>query len=65
MVEAFAAARDRNWSILRDALLQIRNCIANMTQTLLRMPENCDPYIFYNRVRIYFSGISNDGNTSL
>lgn len=27
-----------------------------MCQTLLRMPERCDPYIYYNRVRPYIHG---------
>jgi indoleamine 2,3-dioxygenase len=27
-----------------------------MYQTLLRMPERCDPYIYYNRVRPYIHG---------
>jgi len=30
--------------------------LERMYQTLLRMPECCDPYIYYNRVRPYLHG---------
>lgn len=30
--------------------------ISRMVETLLRMPERCDPYIYYNRVRPYIHG---------
>jgi indoleamine 2,3-dioxygenase len=30
-----------------------------MRETLLRMPERCDPYIYYSRVRPYIHGWKN------
>jgi indoleamine 2,3-dioxygenase len=37
----------------------IKDCIDAMSVTLNRMYDHCDPYVFYHRVRIYFSGWSN------
>lgn len=34
----------------------IASAIKKMRETLLRMPESCDPYIYYNRVRPYIHG---------
>lgn len=34
----------------------IAKALSNMCQTLDRMPEHCDPYIYYNRVRPYIHG---------
>ena len=34
--------------------------LAAMTQVLERMPERCDPYIYYNRVRPYLNGWKNN-----
>lgn len=43
-----------------DAVTQSLSAIAaaeeQMCRTLLRMPEGCDPYIYYNRVRPYLHG---------
>lgn len=37
-------------------LEQIAEAEERMVNTLLRMPERCDPYIYYNRVRPYIHG---------
>lgn len=37
-------------------LEMVANSLSSMCQTLDRMPENCDPYIYYNRVRPYIHG---------
>lgn len=37
-------------------LKKIDQTIAAMNRTLERMPEGCDPYIYYNRVRPYIHG---------
>ncbi len=43
-----------------EALLeQVRNALENMCRTLGRMPEWCDPYIYYHRVRPYIHGWKN------
>ncbi len=37
-------------------LATVASGLKNMQQTLLRMTEHCDPYIYYNRVRPYIHG---------
>ncbi len=37
-------------------LQNIADALEQMYKTLLRMPEYCDPYIYYNRVRPYLYG---------
>ncbi len=53
---ALQAAKERN----TDAVLQHFNtmikALALMCETLERMPEHCDPYIYYSRVRPYIHG---------
>jgi indoleamine 2,3-dioxygenase len=41
---------------LLDALTTVGRALERMNRTLLRMPENCDPYIYYNRVRPFIHG---------
>ena len=60
---ALAASVDAQNSIHRkdlSALIRHLHVIAesleNMNQTLSRMPEHCDPYIYYNRVRPFIHG---------
>jgi indoleamine 2,3-dioxygenase len=42
-----------------DPLAIIANSIENMNRILLRMPERCDPYIYFHRVRPYIHGWAN------
>jgi indoleamine 2,3-dioxygenase len=37
----------------------VSSSLENMHQILLRMPEHCDPYIYYHRVRPYLHGWRN------
>lgn len=37
-------------------LASLANSIGDMHATLLRMPEHCDPYIYFHRVRPYIHG---------
>ncbi|HKZ50437.1 MAG TPA: hypothetical protein VJ256_01580, partial [Dehalococcoidia bacterium] len=48
-------SRDRPAELER-ALAAIASALVAMYATLLRMPERCDPYIYYNRVRPYIHG---------
>src|SRR5882672_7638870 len=50
------AARDGNVAALTAALTTVAGALERMNQTLLRMPENCDPYIYYQRVRPFIHG---------
>lgn len=50
-----AAATDRATD-LTDHLRAIAQALDQMNRTMSRMPERCDPYIYYNRVRPYLYG---------
>ena len=41
---------------LASGLEAVARALESMNQTLLRMPENCDPYIYYHRVRPFIHG---------
>lgn len=41
-------------------LTQIEDSLKQMCETLDRMPEHCDPYIYYHRVRPYIHGWRNN-----
>ena len=42
------------------ALTQLRSALESMYQVLARMPERCDPYIYFHRVRPYIFGWRNN-----
>ena len=42
------------------ALIKLRNALAAMYEVLGRMPERCDPYIYFHRVRPYIFGWRNN-----
>lgn len=44
---------------LEDLLTQVQASLQSMHATMLRMPEHCDPYIYYHRVRPYIHGWKN------
>lgn len=50
--------RASNPSFLGTSLTLISKCQKRMLETMKRMPENCDPYIYYTRVRPYLFGWS-------
>jgi len=50
-----AALRDSPDEVTR-YLERVASAEEQMRNTLLRMPERCDPYIYYNRVRPYIHG---------
>jgi indoleamine 2,3-dioxygenase len=45
---------------LEVALTNLRNALAAMYEVLGRMPERCDPYIYFHRVRPYIFGWRNN-----
>jgi indoleamine 2,3-dioxygenase len=59
ILKCLQAAKEQDFASLAAGLRTIAGVISDMTKALERMTENCDPYIFYHRVRIYFSGWSN------
>ena len=59
LVQAHHAARvDRADAVLA-GLEALAGAQEAMRETLLRMPERCDPYIYYSRVRPYIHGWKN------
>jgi indoleamine 2,3-dioxygenase len=44
---------------LETLLAQVETSLRAMQATMLRMPEHCDPYIYYHRVRPYIHGWKN------
>ncbi|MCS7298072.1 MAG: hypothetical protein RMK19_01150 [Bacteroidia bacterium] len=57
LVEAYQTA---NLSAAEEALSQIAASLEEMYRILLQMPEKCDPYIYYHRVRPYIHGWKNN-----
>ncbi|NIO03669.1 MAG: hypothetical protein GTN74_03375 [Proteobacteria bacterium] len=56
IVSAQEAVRSGHISALEGYLTTTASSLNLMCQTLDRMPENCDPYIYYTRVRPYIHG---------
>jgi indoleamine 2,3-dioxygenase len=44
---------------LQALLTRVESALQSMHATMLRMPEHCDPYIYYHRVRPYIHGWKN------
>lgn len=58
--DALRAAHTGNLPHLTDALNEVKASLQAMNATMLRMPEYCDPYIYYTRVRPYIFGTKNN-----
>lgn len=54
------AAQEGNHTMVINYLKQIAISLEGICNTLDRMPEHCDPYIYYNRVRPYIHGWKNN-----
>jgi len=50
------AALEGDVAAATGALTEVANALGRMNQTLLRMPENCDPYLYYRRLRPFVHG---------
>lgn len=55
LIAAQTAAAAGDVAAVRDHLPVIEVALEEMTANMQRMPEQCDPYIFYHRVRPYLS----------
>ncbi|MDP3779101.1 MAG: hypothetical protein Q8R30_03620 [bacterium] len=60
IARAMEAASDRHVPVLMNCLKKITASLKNMLETLDRMTEKCDPYIYYTRVRPYLHGSKNN-----
>ncbi len=56
IISAQKAVVDGKVDDLEPSLLVMASALEQMYTTLLRMPEHCDPYIYYHRVRPYIHG---------
>jgi indoleamine 2,3-dioxygenase len=56
---ACAAAARGDALALADRLAELASGIESLCATLQRMPEHCDPYVYYRRVRPYIHGWKN------
>lgn len=56
ILPAMNAAQNKNGELLITNLEIISHSLHAMCDTLDRMPEHCDPYIYFNRVRPYIHG---------
>ncbi|MBK7485474.1 MAG: hypothetical protein IPI70_04790 [Nitrospira sp.] len=59
LVQAHNAARANKPDDVLQGLHALAAAQEAMRETLLRMPERCDPYIYYSRVRPYIHGWKN------
>lgn len=53
------AGESGNADYLEALLLRVESSLRAMLVTMRRMPESCDPYIYYHRVRPYIHGWKN------
>lgn len=60
ILPALSAASSGNSDKLHQELKSIEQSLEKMCATLRRMPEYCDPYIYYRRVRPYIHGWKNN-----
>ena len=59
-LQAVEAAEKNDSAKLLTALQTIADALEKICLTLERMPEHCDPYIYYHRVRPYIHGWKNN-----
>ena len=53
-------ANDCNEKVLLDELASIKEAMLEVNHIFRKMPEKCDPYIYYHRVRPYIFGWKNN-----
>ncbi|KAJ5561265.1 hypothetical protein N7535_004268 [Penicillium sp. DV-2018c] len=65
MLRAITAARAEDSQVVTECLQRLAETIDEVTTLLQRMYDNCDPYVFYNRIRPYLAGSKNMGDAGL
>ncbi|MFM7860339.1 MAG: hypothetical protein ACKO8C_02870, partial [Candidatus Nanopelagicaceae bacterium] len=58
--EAQHAVVAKDSAALNSAMIKMRDSIKAMYDVLARMPEKCDPYVYFHRVRPYIFGWKNN-----
>ena len=56
LARAVAAAEAGDEAAIEEQLARLERSLARLLATLERMPEHCDPYIYFHRVRPYIHG---------
>jgi indoleamine 2,3-dioxygenase len=65
MLTAIAAARDNDVDAVTSCLHTFAERLDDLTTLLQRMHENCDPHIFYHRIRPFLAGSKNMAEAGL
>ncbi|KAJ5367755.1 hypothetical protein N7541_001696 [Penicillium brevicompactum] len=65
MLQAITAARTGDSQTVTDCLQRLAETIDETNTLLQRMYDNCDPYVFYNRIRPYLAGSKNMSDAGL
>ena len=65
MLQAIAAARKGDSGVVTDCLHEMAERLDEIGALLERMYENCDPYVFYHRIRPYLAGSKNMAEAGL
>lgn len=65
MLKAIAAARNNNSKRVTDCLRFFAERLDELGTLLQRMYENCDPHIFYHKIRPYLAGSKNMADAGL
>lgn len=65
MLDAIQAARFGNTTIVVECLRSFAERLDELGSLLTRMYENCDPHVFYHRIRPFLAGSKNMGDAGL
>lgn len=65
MLRAISAARKGQSGVVTECLHEMAERLDDIGALLERMYENCDPYVFYNRIRPYLAGSKNMAEAGL
>lgn len=65
MLEAISAARRGDKAVVLESLRNFAERIDELGVLLTKMYDNCDPHVFYNRIRPYLAGSKNMADAGL
>lgn len=65
MMDAIAAARHNDSRVVTECLQSFAERLDELGSLLQRMYENCDPHVFYHRIRPFLAGSKNMGDAGL
>lgn len=60
MLEAMAAVHRRDYAVVTSRLQDFARCVRTLVQLLSRMRDNCQPSVFYERIRPLLAGSKNN-----